>query len=439
MTLKQYDNINNEFLHLIPHTASNVLELGCSGGRLAEVFKSLHPEAKWTGIDVSSRSLSASVKRMDEVVLMDLNHPRKEDLPGSNYDTLIMGDVLEHLSNPLDAMKFVHEVSTPDAQVLCCMPIMTNIGIIERMLLGDLSYDEYGLLDSTHLRFMSIASTIKLFLDAGWLPNIVGTRYCGIGGGEARDYTFTEQLIQAAATRGIPRSTAERNLHSFQIYVHGVKSPKAETTPTSSFSVIVPVNNSTIYNVNIGHSPGLKEVNAQIIPVYNATNAAEAFAEGCKTATNKWILYCHQDTYIPAGSGYMLAELFETYKKNAMFGFAGTTLDGQAGLMIDRTNKFDKPIGTGVVQSIDEFAIALSTDFAPTIDSALGWHLWATDLCLQAQAHHSLNVHICQIPMFHNSVTENFTSQSFLDSLEVLKAKYPGYGRLNALTGQFDL
>ena len=37
MTLKQYDNINNELLHLIPHTASNVLELGCSGGRLANI------------------------------------------------------------------------------------------------------------------------------------------------------------------------------------------------------------------------------------------------------------------------------------------------------------------------------------------------------------------------------------------------------------------
>ena len=437
--MKQYDNINNELLRLIPHTASNVLELGCSAGRLAEVFKSINPNTKWTGVDVSSKSLSTSIRRMDEVVLMDLNRPRKEDLPASNYDTLIMGDVLEHLTNPLDAMKFAYDVSTPDAQVFCCMPIMTNIGVIERMLIGDLSYDEYGLLDSTHLRFMSIASTMKLFLDAGWLPNIVSTRYCGIGNGEEQDYKFTEQLIQAAATRGIPRSTAERNLLSFQIYIHAVKSPKAETKPTSSFSVIVPVDNSTIYEVNIGHSPGLKEVNAEIIPIYNSKNAAEAFAEGCKLATNKWVLYCKQDTYIPAGSGYMLAELFDTYKKNTMFGFAGTTSDGPAGLMIDRTTKFDAPVGTGFVQSIDEFAIALSTDFELSIDSAFGWDLWATDLCLQAANLHSLNIHICKIPMYRNSVTENVATQEFYDSLNVLKAKYKGYGILNSLKGQFDL
>jgi hypothetical protein len=35
--MKQYDNINNGLLGIIPPTSTNILELGCSGGRLAEV------------------------------------------------------------------------------------------------------------------------------------------------------------------------------------------------------------------------------------------------------------------------------------------------------------------------------------------------------------------------------------------------------------------
>ena len=34
--------------------------------------------------------------------------------------------------------------------------------------------------------------------------------------------------------------------------------------------------------------------------------------------------------------------------------------------------------------SIDEFAVALTRDTSHEIEAALGWHLWATDLCVAA-------------------------------------------------------
>lgn len=318
--MKQYDNINNELLGIIPPTSSNILELGCSGGRMAEVFKSIYPTAKWTGIDFSSKSLSTAIKRMDEVVLMDLNNPIISDLPDKNFDTIVMGDVLEHLSNPIEAMKFAYDVSTPDAQVSCCMPIMTNVGIVERMLMGDLSYDEYGLLDSTHLRFMSVASTIKLFLDSGWLPKVETTRFIGVGSGNEADNKFTSLLIDAAEFRGIARSVAERNLYSYQILVTGKKISKPDKNTATPFTVIVPVDNGSVYELNIGRSRGLKEVDAQVIPLYNMTTE-QAFIEGCRQATNKWILFCSQDMYIPENSGYLLSNIFNNASSDTLFGF----------------------------------------------------------------------------------------------------------------------
>ena len=320
---KQYDNINNELLGLISPNSINILELGCSGGRLAEVFKSQHPNAKWTGVDVSSQSLSQAIKRMDEVVLMDLNNPKKSDLHGSNYDAIVMGDVLEHLTNPIDAMRFVYDISSPEAQISCCMPIMTNIGVVERMLLGDLSYDEYGLLDSTHLRFMSISSTIKLFLDSGWFPTIETTRYVGVGNGSEKDIKFGNLLIDAAEFRGISRAVAERNLYSYQICVKGTKIPKPITNRPITFSVIVPVNDATVFEINVGRSPGLLEIDAEIIPVYNTTSAEEAFLEGCKVATNEWILLCDQDIYIPAGSGFLISNILNNVNTDTSVGFDG--------------------------------------------------------------------------------------------------------------------
>jgi len=433
MSFKQYININGDLLNLVPHSSKNVLELGCATGLLGSTFKQAHPDAQWTGVDYNPRALSDAAKILDYIALVDLNNPKPEHLPGANYDTVVMGDVLEHLTNPLTAMKFVHEVTSPDAQAFCCMPIMTNIGIIERMLLGDLSYDEYGLLDTTHVRFMSIASTIKLFLDSGWLPTITSTRFVGIGNGYDKA-PFTNALIEAATLLGIPRSTSERNLFSFQIWVQAYKSPVFPVTK-KKFSVIVPVNNATIYNINLKRSPGLAEVDAEIIPVYGAKSAADALAEGLIKATNKWVLFCHQDLYIPSGSGYALASLFDMpdeEARNTLIGFVGMNNQDHHGMVIDRVNRFDHP-RSDMATSLDEIAVAFTTDSVHRIDPAFGWHMWATDMCACSTG----QVRIERVPLFHNSITENGPTESFIASVDLFFQKHPHLTTIDACTGTF--
>ena len=436
MSFKQYININYELFNLIPANCTNVLELGCATGLLGDTFKQAHPGASWTGVDYNPKALSLAAKLIDNIALVDLNHPKPSDLPGSNYDAVVMGDVLEHLANPLDAMKFVHEVSSPDAQAFCCMPIMTNVGIIERMLLGDLSYDEYGLLDTTHIRFMSIASTIKLFLDSGWLPNIVGTRYVGIGNGVDKA-PFTNALIEAAKLLGIPRSTSERNMFSYQIWLQAHKSPVYQPGKTK-FSVVVPVNNGTLYELNVRRSPGLAEVDAEIIPVYGANSAAEALTEGMKKATNKWVVFCHQDVYFPVGSGHSISSLFDMPDENArntLIGFVGMNEQTHHGLIIDRVNRHDCP-RSGEATSLDEVIVALTKDSVHQIDPNFGWHMWGTDMCVSAPT--GARITIERVPLYHNSITENGPSESFQTSVDLLFQKHQNLQTITSCTGTFS-
>ena len=129
-------------------------------------------------------------------------------------------------------------------------------------------------------------------------------------------------MIDAAEFRGIARSVAERNLYSYQILVTGKKIPKPDKSNTTPFTVIVPVDNGNVYELNVGRSLGLKEVDAQVIPLYNMTTE-QAFIEGCKQATNKWILFCSQDMYIPENSGYLLSNIFGNASSDILFGFDG--------------------------------------------------------------------------------------------------------------------
>ena len=63
--------------------------------------------------------------------------------------------------------------------------------------------------------------------------------------------------------------------------------------------------------------------------------------------------------------------------------------------------------GSAAALSIDEFAVALHRDATVAIDATLGWHLWATDLCLQAEQQHGRAVaQILQVPLFHNSTND---------------------------------
>jgi hypothetical protein len=86
---------------------------------------------------------------------------------------------------------------------------------------------------------------------------------------------------------------------------------------------------------------------------------------------------------------------------------------------------------------MDEFAIALHRDAAVCIDATLGWHLWATDLCLQAQQRAGQACgHVLEVPLFHNSTTAYSLPQAFHDSARVLLEKHAALDQVPTLCGR---
>ncbi|MHB8813055.1 MAG: class I SAM-dependent methyltransferase [Steroidobacteraceae bacterium] len=433
-----HDGLNEKLRAALPGDARSVLELGCADGRLAAACKQVSPHMLWTGVDSSAGALAEAARRLDRVILMDLDRPDHAAL-GAGYDLVVLGDVLEDLRDPAACLRLAHEVSVPRARLVCCIPNMAHASVFERMLSGDLSYDSAGLLDATHLRFLSRGSAFKLLLDAGWLPNM-RDRYVVGHGNEA----FLRHLLAAAQEIGIPEQTALGHLLSYQIIVDCIKSPAVPAEgPAARFTVVVPVTNRLQFELNVGRSPGLAEVGAQIIPVEGARNPAEAFEAGRRRAGSPWIIFCHQDVYFPSGAGRHLAALFAAVPPaevpRALIGFAGigethTGAIGSSGLVIDRAARFDHPASSAVL-SIDEFAVAMSADTLHTIDPALGWHLWATDLCLAAAFGSRGQARIERVPLFHNSYNDGRLPASFHSAAQVLRNKYPQFPRSRPYAG----
>jgi hypothetical protein len=155
----------------------------------------------------------------------------------------------------------------------------------------------------------------------------------------------------------------------------------------------------------------------------------------------------HQDVYFPTGSGFALARqlgVLQAAGRTAhAVGFAGVETDAgngvrHCGMVIDRTALFWHPGSHGAV-SMDEFAVAFHRDCTSRIDAALGWHLWGTDLCLQAlQRAGRAMAPILEVPLFHNSTTGFTLPQAFHVSGQRLLDKHAGIDRIATLCGELS-
>lgn len=438
-----YDGLNSKLLNAIPASSRRVLELGCANGRLGRRFKELHPHAEWHGIDISLDAIEKARPFLDYVRQMDLDRDDLSSLEGG-YDTIVIGDLLEHVRYPGKVLDTLYDVSTAKANIVCCVPNMAHLSVVQRLICGDISYDANGLLDDTHVRFFSPSSLYKLLLDSAWLPHMQDQyRF------DLERTTFLNHVISAARSLGIPEATAMRNLDCYQMILVCQKWPMQQLIKPgrrARFSVIVPINRTWQAELNIARSPGLAEAGAQIIPV-EASSAAEAYAKGAEQAQHEWRVMAHQDVYFPRGTGYALALQLGTLEDAGLagvpIGFAGLAVNPMdpvaaryAGTVIDRRHLFQHgPTHAGV--SLDELAVCLHASSRLVIDHQLGWHLWATDLCLQAEKMVGQPIgQILDIPVFHNSVGDYVVPPEFHESTRVLMNKYPERSRISTLCGE---
>jgi len=439
-----YDGLNLKLLAAVPADARRVLELGCANGRLGRRYKESHPGVTWWGVDRSAEATAVAAQHLDRVFTLDLDRLELAEL-GRGFDVIVIGDLLEHLSDPHAVLEALYDLSAPGARIVCCLPNMAHLSVIERLVAGDISYDAAGLLDRTHLRFYSPASAFKTFLDAGWLPHLQDEYRV-----EAAPTAFAERIVDAAVALGLPRDTALRNLGLYQMILSCEKCPAprvSAATRAAQLSVIVPVNRPWQYELNIARSPGLQEIGAQVIPVQGATSAAEAFRAGAAKARHAWRVMVHQDVYWPVGSGFAMSQQLGALEHAGLgalpVGFAGLEAAGgqpgvvrQAGLVIDRQTRFSHG-GSQAAVSIDEFAVALHTDCPFEPDPTLGWHLWATDLCLQAQQRAGRAVtQVLQVPLFHNSTNDYRLPAEFHASAQRLLDKHAQLQRIPTLCGE---
>src|SRR5262245_42457965 len=150
-----YDHDPPEALAPAPHQARRALALGCARGRLAEALKR-RQVCHVAGIEWSKSAAEYAQHRLDRLIVADCETLDLDaNFQPAEFDCLIAADILEHLRDPEDLLVRLRRFMASDARIVVSLPNVRHAGVLESAARGFWTYQDWGILDRTHLRFFT--------------------------------------------------------------------------------------------------------------------------------------------------------------------------------------------------------------------------------------------------------------------------------------------
>jgi SAM-dependent methyltransferase len=418
-------DINASLLSSVPATAKRILHVGCGDGQLGAALKRLDPERVVYGIDSVPGAAEASGQHLDQVFNIDVAQ-KMPDIPDASLDCILYDQALAQLVDPLATLRRHRQLLKPGGEIICCVPNIQHLSILRNLLAGNFQYEAGGLMNNAHLRFFTYSTFIKLLLDAGFVPELIS----------AINIPDRADLLEAAApliqALGLDPSRTNAYLTAYQYIFRGVPLDWEKGESEVPLSFVVCVNNEEQLNANLLRSPCFKAPTPhQLILVRNAASAGEGLNLGIEQAVNEIVVLLHQDVYLPPGwtrrfiSQYRLAE--KSFGPIGLAGFFGVLNNhGQKrefGHLIDRHTHLSRQPLPALVETVDEFAMAVPRATPLRFDPSLGWHLYGADFALQTMQHGHL-VCVLDALCFHHSNTGYTLPDHYFASAQVFRKKW---------------
>jgi 2-polyprenyl-3-methyl-5-hydroxy-6-metoxy-1,4-benzoquinol methylase len=145
-----------------------VLDVGCATGYLAAELA--RRGCAVTGIETDEAAAEVARESCERVVSGDVEDRacRAELAALPPFETIVCGDVLEHLRDPWDALGFLRTLLAPGGLAVVSLPNSGHWTFRRATLRGRFPYAEHGLFDRTHLRFFTRVSARELATSAGF-------------------------------------------------------------------------------------------------------------------------------------------------------------------------------------------------------------------------------------------------------------------------------
>jgi 2-polyprenyl-3-methyl-5-hydroxy-6-metoxy-1,4-benzoquinol methylase len=162
------DADNNCHAYLLSWVGYNksVLEVGCSSGYLTKIMSERGCDV--IGIEIDPEVASVAEEWAERVVVGNIddgdvwNYVKDE-----SFDVVLLGDILEHLHDPLDSLRQAVKKLKPSGYVITSLPNVAHGDVRLSLMSGRFPYADTGLLDRSHVRFFTAELARQLHAEAG--------------------------------------------------------------------------------------------------------------------------------------------------------------------------------------------------------------------------------------------------------------------------------
>lgn len=166
--LSNRNNSHTLMVELVGGT-KRVLDVGCATGYLAQALADRGCTV--SGVEFDAEAAEEARPYLEQLVVGDLETMDMSEAFGDErFDVIVFGDVLEHLRDPLAALRKAKALLADRGSVVASIPNIAHGSVRLALLAGRFDYQDLGLLDSTHVRFFTRSSVEDLFREAGMVP-----------------------------------------------------------------------------------------------------------------------------------------------------------------------------------------------------------------------------------------------------------------------------
>ncbi len=159
-------NIDRQSIELIPNN-SRVLEIGCATGFMGE-YLIKNKGCRVYGVELGGDEAKAASKVLTRVYRGDIEDPKVLAAVNEKFDIVLVQALVEHLKDPWRTLVSWRKFFKKDGFLIITTSNIAHWSIRLQLLMGKFNYQEYGILDNTHLRFFTIKTFRKLLTDCGF-------------------------------------------------------------------------------------------------------------------------------------------------------------------------------------------------------------------------------------------------------------------------------
>ena len=165
---RYFVEFREEIVPLLPEYSARALDLGCGSGTTSGQLKKIGRFGWVCGVEGNPEVAKIAEKNLDRVLVGDiekLEYPFED----GTFDTILALDILEHMVDPWRVLERLRKLLKPGGRLVVSIPNVRHYSVaIPLVLLGDWRYQQEGILDSTHLRFFTKRTTLKMLSSAGF-------------------------------------------------------------------------------------------------------------------------------------------------------------------------------------------------------------------------------------------------------------------------------